>query len=117
MMILDMKKHDDNKINLYDCTRVNGWHLERMRFRARNMFNTIKRYIPSKQAFLDFLRSKLDPAHTQIHSGDFSLAIRNLLGTVNEHYHKFDMESLLSVIQFGPYETVDIHDIATIVFE
>ncbi|CAD8166194.1 unnamed protein product [Paramecium pentaurelia] len=37
------------RINSFDLTKVNGWHLERMRYRTNNMINKLKKYICLKK--------------------------------------------------------------------
>jgi hypothetical protein len=47
------------RINIYDCTQVNAWHLERMRTKARTIFNKIKRYIPAERDFEEYLFERI----------------------------------------------------------
>jgi hypothetical protein len=44
---------------VFDCTRVNGWHLERMRVKARKLFTVIQRYITTREEFDNLLKNKL----------------------------------------------------------
>lgn len=85
---------------MFDLTRVNGWHLERMKTRTKNLVNRLIRYLPTRAKFDEFLKSKIQQPEL-VNLQEFSHALIQFLESVNESYHRFDIESILSVVQFG----------------
>ncbi|CAD8204255.1 unnamed protein product [Paramecium pentaurelia] len=108
-------KQDKQKINVFDLTKVNGWHLERMRYRANNMINKLKKYLPDKENFQEYLQEKING--DTINQKEFNKFVVQFLNSVNETHHKFDIESLMSVIQFNQYNTQSKSEVLRILYD
>ncbi|CAD8211829.1 unnamed protein product [Paramecium octaurelia] len=110
-------KQDKQKfrINVFDLTKVNGWHLERMRYRANNMINKLKKYLPDKENFQEYLQEKVNG--DTINQKEFNKLVVQFLNSVNETHHKFDIESLLSVVQFNQYNTQSKSEVLRILYD
>ncbi|CAD8119799.1 unnamed protein product [Paramecium sonneborni] len=113
--LIKHKQEQKQKINAFDPTKVNGWHLERMRYRANNMINKLKKYLPEKENFQEYLQEKLNGE--TINQKEFNQIVVQFLNSVNETHHQFDIESLLSVVQFNQYKTQSKAEILRIIYE
>ncbi|CAD8134577.1 unnamed protein product [Paramecium octaurelia] len=114
LLLKSMKYQEDQLITLFDITRVDAHSLEKMKTKTKNLMNKIQRYIPSNTKFEEFLKSKIQGNNVNVK--EFSHVIIQFLESVNERYQKFDLESMLSVLQFSQYETQRADEIVRILF-
>ncbi|CAD8050205.1 unnamed protein product [Paramecium sonneborni] len=114
LLLKSMKYQEDQLIKLFDITRVDAYSLEKMKNKTKILINKIQRYLPSQTKFEEFLKNKIQG--NQINVKDFSHVIIQFLESVNERYQKHDLESMLSILQFGQYETQKTEEVIRILF-
>jgi hypothetical protein len=87
-----------------------------MHEKARKICSVLQRYVTTKEEFMALLRMQSRNPN-RITSNELTAIVSQYLTSVNEKPRKTDLESLLSVMQFGQYESVPMDDIGRIIYE
>lgn len=116
---------DNSAIHIQDSHLVDFSALERIRAKAHQAFNIIKRYFPHKKEFNDYLVAQLglesssDLAGKQISKEKLTPVLENIFLNFGEQSSlpKRDMEKFLSVFDYNKHGFAKLEDIGYAIFE
>ncbi|CAD8080654.1 unnamed protein product [Paramecium primaurelia] len=89
----------EEKVHIFDCTKINSHHLNNLRQRATKMIKVLQRYLPEKNQFVEQI---LNPLKVQyINAPDLTNQLQQYLSNCGETIDTKDLGAFLSIIQYN----------------